>query len=115
MGITSVTFKDYAIGGVGMIPGTIVYVFVGTTIGNIAEAASGEFEGGTVTLVLLIVGTVLAFVAIVYVTIVVKKYLNKQLKQDNVSPAPSERYETTDPDANANNPNNNENLQVKSL
>lgn len=77
MGVTAVTFKDYAIGGVGMIPGTIVYVFVGTTIGNIADAASGEFEGGTVTLVLLIVGTVLAFAAIVYITIVVKRYLNK--------------------------------------
>ena len=39
MGVTSVQFKAYAIGGVGMIPGTIVYVFVGTTIGNISAAA----------------------------------------------------------------------------
>ena len=83
MGVTSVHFKDYAIGGLGMIPGTIVYVFVGTTIGNIADAASGEFEGGTITLVLLIVGTILAFAAIVYITIVVKRYLNKQLAQDD--------------------------------
>ena len=77
MGVTSVTFKSYALGGFGMIPGTIVYVFVGTTIGNIADAANGEFEGGTATLVLLIVGTVLAFAAIVYITVVVKRYLNK--------------------------------------
>lgn len=77
MGVTNVKFKSYALAGFGMIPGTIVYVFVGTTIGNIADAASGEFEGGTVTLVLLIVGTVLAFVAIVYISIVVKRYLNQ--------------------------------------
>lgn len=82
MGITSVNFKSYAIGGFGMIPGTIVYVFVGTTIGNIADAASGNFEGGTITLVLLIVGTVLAFAAIIYITIVVRTYLNKQLAED---------------------------------
>ena len=82
MGVTSVPFKAYAIAGVGMIPGTAVYVFVGTTIGNISKAASGEFEGGTATLVLLIVGTVLAFAAIVYISIVVKKYLNKQLALD---------------------------------
>ena len=82
MGITSVTFKAYAIGGIGMIPGTIVYVFVGTTISNISAAASGDFEGGTATLVLLIVGTVLAFAAIIYVTIVVKRYLNKQLAEN---------------------------------
>lgn len=94
MGITAVTFKAYVIAGLGMIPGTIVYVFVGTTIGNIAEAASGEFEGGTVTLVLLIVGTILAFVAIVYISIVVKRYLNKQLK---TTPENSEKDETEPP------------------
>lgn len=87
MGVTSVSFKNYAIGGFGMIPGTIVYVFVGTTIGNISAAASGDFEGGTATLVLLIVGTVLAFAAIIYITIVVKKYLNKQLEQNDAENA----------------------------
>ena len=44
MGITGVTFKDYALGGFGMIPGTIVYVFIGTTISNIADAATGNYE-----------------------------------------------------------------------
>ena len=82
MGVTSVKFKDYAIGGVAMIPGTIVYVFVGTTIGNIADAASGDFDGGIATLLFLIIGTVLAFVGIVYISIIVKRYLNKQLAED---------------------------------
>lgn len=35
MGITAVSFFDYAVGGLGMLPGTLVYVFVGTTIGSI--------------------------------------------------------------------------------
>ena len=35
MGITGVSFFDYAVGGLGMLPGTLVYVFVGTTIGSI--------------------------------------------------------------------------------
>ena len=80
MGATGVKFWDYAIGGTGMIPGTIVYVFIGTTISNLADAVAGKYESGTLGLVVLIVGTVLAFAAIVYVSIVVKRYLNKTLE-----------------------------------
>ena len=35
MGITAVSFVHYALGGLGMIPGTVVYVFIGTTLGSI--------------------------------------------------------------------------------
>ena len=35
MGVTAVSFAHYAIGGTGMIPATIVYVFIGTTLGSI--------------------------------------------------------------------------------
>ena len=35
IGITAVKFWDFAIGGVGMIPATVLYVFVGTTLGSI--------------------------------------------------------------------------------
>ena len=38
LGVTSVKFRDFAIGGVGMIPGAFVYVFIGTTIGSISDA-----------------------------------------------------------------------------
>ena len=35
MGVTGVSFFNYAVGGVGMIPATVVYVFAGTTLGTI--------------------------------------------------------------------------------
>ena len=35
IGITAVKFWDFAIGGIGMIPATVLYVFVGTTLGSI--------------------------------------------------------------------------------
>ena len=76
MGITAVSFFDYAVGGFGMIPRTIVYVFVGTTIGSIQDAASGNYDSGAAGLVFLIVGCVLACAAIIYVSIVVKRYLD---------------------------------------
>ena len=82
MGITAVSFFDYALGGFAMIPGTIVYVFVGTTIGSIQDAASGNYDAGPAGLALLIVGCVLACVAIIYVSIVVKRYLNAAIKRE---------------------------------
>ena len=42
MGITGVSATDFAIGSLGMIPATLVYVFLGTTISDIADAASGK-------------------------------------------------------------------------
>ena len=82
MGITGVSFFNYAVGGVGMLPGTIVYVFVGTTIGSIQDAASGNYDAGPAGLVLLIVGSILACVAIIYVSIMVKKYLNQAIERE---------------------------------
>jgi len=81
MGITAVSFFAYAVGGIGMLPGTLVYVFVGTTIGSIQEAASGDYDAGPAGLALLIVGSVLACAAIIYVSIVVKRYLNAAVEQ----------------------------------
>ena len=79
MGITGVKFWDYALGGFGMIPGTVVYVFIGTTVSNIADAATGNYEQSTLSLVFIIVGTILAFMAIIYISCIVKKYLNEAL------------------------------------
>ena len=42
MGITSITFKDFTIGNLGMLPGSLVYVFIGTTISKLADIAQGE-------------------------------------------------------------------------
>lgn len=36
-GITAVSLKDYVIGSVGMIPGTVLYVYVGSLGGNLAS------------------------------------------------------------------------------
>jgi len=79
MGVTSVQFWSYALGGLGMIPGTAVYVFIGTTISNIVDVASGDSEITTLEIILLIVGTILAFVGIVFITLKVRKYLNEQI------------------------------------
>lgn len=81
MGITGITAKDYALGNLGMIPGTVVYVFIGTTISDIADAASGNNDQKTLVLVLFIVGSILACGGIMWVSFVAKRYLNEALEK----------------------------------
>ena len=81
MGGTAISINKYILGSFGMIPGTIVYVFIGTTISSIADAASGNTSGNgnnkILILVLIIVGSILACAGIVYVSIVAKKKLKE--------------------------------------
>jgi uncharacterized membrane protein YdjX (TVP38/TMEM64 family) len=75
MGLTNVKIRDYMIAGFGMLPGTVVYIYIGTNISNIQQIISGDYDGGALPFVLLIVGSVLACVGIVYISIVVRRYL----------------------------------------
>ena len=101
LGITSVSLKDFAIGGIGMLPGAFVYVFIGTTIGSINEAVNGEFEQSTPLLIFMIVGALSALGAIAYITCVIRRYLranlsrmdSEKLKQDGGKDNGDERTE----------------------
>ena len=79
LGVTSVRFRDFAIGGIGMVPGAFVYVFIGTTIGSINEAVQGKFEHGKAFLIFLIAGSMSALLAIIYISVVIKKYFKQSL------------------------------------
>ena len=75
MGLTSISVYSFFLGGFGMLPGSIVYIFLGTTISNIADAAEGNFQGGWLTLVLLICGCIMGLIAVVYISLLAKRYL----------------------------------------
>ena len=79
LGITSVTLQDFALGGLGMLPGCFVYVFIGTTIGSINHAIDGEVEQSVGLLVFMIIGSIAAVGAIAYMTCIIRRYLNKSL------------------------------------
>jgi uncharacterized membrane protein YdjX (TVP38/TMEM64 family) len=70
LGLTAVRFRDYFFASwIGMLPATIVYVYLGSLAANIAELASGEIEGGLATQALLIAG----FVATVLLTVLITR------------------------------------------
>lgn len=41
-GLTGVSLRDYTLGSVGMIPGTLLYVYLGSLVGDLAQLGTGQ-------------------------------------------------------------------------
>jgi uncharacterized membrane protein YdjX (TVP38/TMEM64 family) len=82
-GVTGVSLKDYVIGSVGMIPGTIVYVYIGSLAGNIATiGTAAQPANPSAQWTIRIVG----FIATVAVTLYVTKVARKALEEEVLEP-----------------------------
>ena len=81
LGITSVSFQDYLIGSVGMIPGTIMYVYFGSLVGDIALIGSKNQAGN---IILHWVIQIMGLIATIAVTVYVTKIAKKALKDENL-------------------------------
>ena len=78
-GITSVSFQDYLIGSLGMIPGTIMYVYFGSLVGDIALIGSKNQPGNIILhWVIQIMGLIATIAVTVYVTNIAKKALKDE-------------------------------------
>ena len=80
LGITSVSFSDYSLGSVGMIPGTIMYVYLGSLAGDIA-LIGGKNQPNNMILhwVIQIIGLIATIAVTVYVTKIAKKALEEEV------------------------------------
>ncbi len=92
LGLTGVSFWKYVLASwLGMMPGTLMYVYLGATAGDLAEAAAGGGgTGGTGQVVLKVVGLIATIVVTVYVTGIAKKALNDEVQQDSREPKVAE-------------------------
>ncbi|MBP0011596.1 MAG: TVP38/TMEM64 family protein [Roseofilum sp. SBFL] len=76
-GLTQVSLKDYFIGSVGMIPGTIMYVYIGSLAGNLATIGTGDQPSNpTITWTLRIIGFIATVAVTLYVTRIARKALD---------------------------------------
>ncbi len=80
LGITGVSLQDYFLGSVGMIPGTIMYVYIGSLAGNLAFIGS-ESKPDNMILhwVIKIIGLIATIVVTIYVTKIAKKALEDDI------------------------------------
>jgi uncharacterized membrane protein YdjX (TVP38/TMEM64 family) len=81
-GVTGVSLKDYVIGSLGMIPGTIMYVYIGSLAGSIATLGSGNQPSNpTITWAIRIIGFVATVAVTVYVTKIARKALEESISE----------------------------------
>lgn len=79
-GVTAVSLQDYFIGCAGMIPGTIMYVYIGSLASNLALIGTeNQPTNPTLTWIIRIVGFIATVVVTVYVTKIAKKALEEEV------------------------------------
>lgn len=87
-GVTSVSLRDYALGSlVGMLPGTFMYVYLGSTLGSLQQVFSGSVDAGAGGQVLRGLGLVATVAVTVLVTRRARAALDARLAEDP-SPVP---------------------------
>jgi uncharacterized membrane protein YdjX (TVP38/TMEM64 family) len=75
-GITQVKLRDYVLGSIGMIPGTIMYVYIGSLAGDIAMIGMKQSENPALQWTVRIIGFIATVAVTIYVTRIARKALN---------------------------------------
>jgi uncharacterized membrane protein YdjX (TVP38/TMEM64 family) len=79
LGLTSVRFRDYALACIAMLPGTMLYVYYGRLIGDVAALAAGARADHGLSYYLLLGAGLLATIA---VTAVIARIARRELKRN---------------------------------
>lgn len=79
-GATSITFRSYTLALTGILPGTVLYVFLGAGASSVAN--SGSAFSGPIVVVSIVVGVVLGVVAIIAIAYYAKKELDNVIKEN---------------------------------
>jgi uncharacterized membrane protein YdjX (TVP38/TMEM64 family) len=75
-GVTGVSLKDYVLASIGMIPGTIMYVYIGSLAGSIATLGTGtQPTNPGVQWTIRIIGLIATVSVTIYVTRIARKAL----------------------------------------
>ena len=84
LGVTGVALKDYVLASVGMIPGTIMYVYFGS-LGNINTICNGGGADANPVAqwAIRIVGLIATVAVTLYVTKIARKALNEEIAIDS--------------------------------
>jgi uncharacterized membrane protein YdjX (TVP38/TMEM64 family) len=76
-GLTSVSLRDYFLGSLGMIPGTVTYVYLGSLAGNLAKLGTEtRSTNPAIEWTIRIIGLIATIAVTVYITRIARNALN---------------------------------------
>lgn len=89
LGLSQISLKDYVVGTMGILPGTVMYVYLGALVGNLATLGATDSsqspQAATVQWIIRIVGLMATVAVTLYVTRIARKALNEALPSDKSS------------------------------
>lgn len=75
-GVSAISLVYYCLALVGILPGTILYIFLGASAGSLADSASSG-DNVTITIIVVTVGAVFGIFAVVLTSYYAKKELHR--------------------------------------
>lgn len=82
-GITGVSLKDYALASIGMFPGTVMYVYIGSLAGDLARiGGDSQTTEPTLQWIIRIVGFIATVAVTIYVTRIAQKALAEKVSEE---------------------------------
>ncbi|WP_240039126.1 MULTISPECIES: TVP38/TMEM64 family protein [Okeania] len=79
-GVMQVSLKDYILGSLGMIPGTVMYVYIGSIVGDITLIGTSQQPTNSTVEVTKWIINIVGLIATVLVTIYITRQANKALE-----------------------------------
>lgn len=89
-GLTGVKLWKYALASwIGMFPGTVAYVYIGSALRSLTEVAAGQTQGGPVQRIFFWGGMVATVVTMVVVTRIAQKAMKRAVPNEHTLPKDS--------------------------
>lgn len=86
LGLTRVSLGDYLVASIGMLPGTLLYVYTGKVAGDLAAVAGGAgSERGPGDWAVIVLGLVATAVVTIYVTRIARRALDEATASTHVA------------------------------
>lgn len=81
-GVTGVSLKDYALGSIGMIPGTVLYVYIGSLAGDLVRSGGDNQPGNfMIQWAIRILGLIATIAVTLYITHIARTSLSEDVRE----------------------------------